>query len=385
MKKLSCRHKKFLTRKSFSAPIHKKIRYIKRKCGYNNINRHSAEQLEALSRKYGAKKHLPEVMCFDSNYEETARFLQGLREDVRVGVKAKKRAKATREYYHTNVDRLGYVDFSTANYISPTAALVLAAEYHRSKLLLGLKSYVVDMKKWNREVYSMLRDVGFLELLRVQNIEQKSQELNFDINVIKFMSGKKVEGDKIDELISLIRNQFSIKEDDSFLYLYDSVVEAMTNVIHHAYPIGEKYEIPIVKDRWWMTGFCLPDKSYFGLTFYDQGVSIPGSLPRSRMWEHIRRFLLTISGASSKGGDADDGDMIMAAMQSSRSRTREAGRGNGLVQMKDLIDTVGGGRLRILSRRGEYVYVYGGEENAVTRNVSVGGTLIEWEIWPRPQ
>ncbi len=114
---------------------------------------------------------------------------------------------------------------------------------------------------------------------------------------------------------------------------------------------------------------------------YDQGVTIPVTLPR---WEHysnwrhrIGRKLGIVPAASDT---KSDGEAIAAAVEESLTSSGEAHRGTGLAQMRDFVDQCQDGRLRIMSRCGEVVFRPGKEPEVKTYDVSVGGTLIEWSV-----
>jgi hypothetical protein len=77
--------------------------------------------------------------------------------------------------------------------------------------------------------------------------------------------------------------------------------------------------------------------------------------------------------------DPDDAEMIKAAIVLGRTRTNADNRGKGLMDLLQLIDTVGGGSIWILSRHGSYRYGDCGEA-CVNHSEFVEGTLIKWDI-----
>lgn len=71
--------------------------------------------------------------------------------------------------------------------------------------------------------------------------------------------------------------------------------------------------------------------------------------------------------------------MIAAAMQAGRTRTGLVERGKGLPIMMRLFDHVKG-HLRILSGHGEVRYTGEDKIQRISRPLSLGGTLIQWQI-----
>ena len=67
-------------------------------------------------------------------------------------------------------------------------------------------------------------------------------------------------------------------------------------------------------------------------------------------------------------------------MRFGNTQTNEAFRGQGIANMKQLIDVCGHGRLTIFSRGGRCDYT--GEERTERSSypLSVGGTLVEWVL-----
>ena len=136
--------------------------------------------------------------------------------------------------------------------------------------------------------------------------------------------------------------------------IYDGLIEAMDNCAAHAYPEDCEFRYPTEQQRWWMSGSAANGRD-LEVIFFDQGATIPGTLPHSGKGEIAGRWLqktLNLIGIEA----ADDSQRIQAAMAAGRSAIQGQGRGHGLVQMRGLVDLAASGSLRILSRRGQYIY-----------------------------
>ena len=160
--------------------------------------------------------------------------------------------------------------------------------------------------------------------------------------------------------------------------IYVGLIEAMDNCASHAYPEKHGFRYPTEQQRWWLSGSVANGRE-LEVMFFDQGATIPGTLPNSGKAEVVRRWLkrrLNLVGME----DADDGQRIQAAMEVGRSTLRDQGRGHGLIQMRELVGLAASGSLRILSRRGRYIYSTDTGETVDTLDRSIGGTLVHWRF-----
>ena len=152
--------------------------------------------------------------------------------------------------------------------------------------------------------------------------------------------------------------------------VYIAIAEALANV-RHAYPEWFRTWPYRTSHRWWASGFWEPTRKTVGLQLYDQGAGIPGTLPRQT---YFLRLLERLS------PERTDAGLIAAAMEYGRTSTGQAGRGKGLAEMADWIESSGSGFLRILSRAGEVTYRPGRKLERRNLNAEFGGTLVQWEL-----
>lgn len=127
---------------------------------------------------------------------------------------------------------------------------------------------------------------------------------------------------------------------------------------------------------WWMSAsFSIGAINSLTISFFDQGIGIPASLPRT-LGENIKSLFNILN---------DDGRMIMAATRLGRSQTKSSHRGKGLSQVKDFISSMErqNGYLRIISGSGEYLFNKRDDietETTTNRKQKLQGTLIEWQV-----
>ncbi|RVT99115.1 hypothetical protein EOD42_03130 [Rhodovarius crocodyli] len=339
---------------------------------------------------------MPANFCLDSNYAEVSAFLEKMRESLHQGMEkwiAKGRPKSN------NAIITKWFDFSTIQRITPSAALVLAAEFDRLRLIGQRGLIAIDVHKWNPDVLSTLRRLGLFEIWEMDPPSYDYLENDSDnLFIIPMRSGHEVLGQAASQLngeianvvievvkSSLIGKTYSDAEldeiwDDKAGNIYIILIEAMDNVINHAYTDDKINGLRTVK-RWWMTAAIDRLRSKLTVAIYDQGISIPVSLPYSENYPKIKGLIRDFLGVEHDiENPRHDGVAIRQATEASRSSTGEAHRGKGLAVMVSFIDKCRDGRLRILSRHGEFIHEkgLGGYVNA--HQTSMGGTLLEWEV-----
>jgi hypothetical protein len=93
-----------------------------------------------------------------------------------------------------------------------------------------------------------------------------------------------------------------------------------------------------------------------------------------------RRILAALNVVPEPSDARSDGEAISIAVEESVSSTGMSYRGHGLAQMRQFVEMCRDGYLRIMSRNGEVVFRPGLKPQVRTYDVSVGGTLIEWNV-----
>ena len=97
-----------------------------------------------------------------------------------------------------------YIDFRQIRVLSPAAALVLAAELDRwSNIMFRSRLRAIDVHEWDPEVRSLLADMGFFDLLEVEDAALPGPPRDVDTRYVKFRRGRTAEGEAIDRLRSL--------------------------------------------------------------------------------------------------------------------------------------------------------------------------------------
>ena len=91
---------------------------------------------------------LPHVMSFDDNCTKTLEAISRLRNHLLAVLTLAQRRAAMRVPKPRKPKLTGYRDFATMTHITPAAALVIAAEFERMKILTGHPPVVVNVGNW---------------------------------------------------------------------------------------------------------------------------------------------------------------------------------------------------------------------------------------------
>lgn len=263
------------------------------------------------------------------------------------------------------------IDFTGINFITPGCALVFTSELDRLRNIRGKngKLHVVDFKNWKEEIKYLLYDMGMFDLLNIKNIPvdfgKKPREK--DIIFLKFMSGNLVNPDDVltfRDILSGIIDSLPNKKK-----LKIALDEAMDNVLSHGYPDDFIQGSALKHKMWWMSASVNRKTGTLNVMFFDQGIGIPKSLPKTRP-----NLLAKILGMS-------DSAKIREATHVGISQTNQKHRGNGLPQIIEYVTSLNKKAfVRIVSDKGEYIKGNGVPEQLNDNSNGINGTLIEWQI-----
>jgi hypothetical protein len=317
---------------------------------------------------------LPSVLCLDEAYLETVGFIN----DLRIRTSRFPSGTINRQLA-THGGRRGWVrnyqDFNPLHKISPGAALLLAAEFDRARTLGGLPLAVVDASGWDSRVRATLSMLGFFDLLNLPQPPPVDDEDGFHVEPMASEMGanSKPAIERIVALFDKAGGNLALRT-----ALCGAVIDALENVAHHAYPQEQFVGIRHVPN-WWFTGAADRNNRWLILAVYDQGVTIPVTLPRRFGLESVKAAFQRWFGLPFDSANPQhDGAALDAAMRLSATSTSEHYRGKGLAKIRDVVRQCQGGQLRIVSRNGEYIFQ--GETDTVrtqSHPVALPGTYVE--------
>jgi hypothetical protein len=298
--------------------------------------------------------NFPKMFNFSQNYDESARAIIAIRKILSL-----KNARY----------KLKSIKLDLINEISTSASLVLTAEIDKWNKAVGRK-LIPETDKWQSNVKQHMTKLGFFELCRFNNTDYSDNQESAPLEIVKFLKGAckdvdkaKLLREKIEELVGS-----RIKRPP----LFQALSEAITNVTHHAYPEKQKNN-----KFWYMTASFCSTKRELKVAFYDQGIGIPSSLPKSSLWERAKSFM------NNHDLFNDHPSLIKAAVEMGRTKTDESNRGKGLQDLLDFIKQYGDGYMSILSQRGLYKFECKNRKSYIKKeslNYPIMGTLIIWSV-----
>lgn len=301
-------------------------------------------------------------MSLSSNYDETFAFILDFKKFF---------YERKRHLCEDGVRRLAFAEFADMERIGPGAGLVLAAEVHRYAQQRGKPPKMLQ-HQWAENVRQFFIELGMFELLKIDPATVGIRpSADTQRSTLKIMSGRTSQGRDVKDLILRLQGLVGSSLDHRPA-VYAAIAEALANV-SHAYPSWYKAWPYRVSRRWWATGFWNPTSKTVGLQLYDQGAGIPATLPRQPYWPRI-------IGLGRLDPERTASGLIAAALDYGRTSTGQAGRGKGLAEMANWIETTGSGFLRILSGGGEITYLPGGKVLRRDFDAPFYGTLVEWEV-----
>ncbi|ESQ92018.1 hypothetical protein ABAC460_03720 [Asticcacaulis sp. AC460] len=397
MKKLTLRYKNILLHRGQSASRNRKLKHYR---GWGSAARQPKVPTfhvsiwdggEPFTAQCNVQAHAcPSNLCLYENAGDTLKLLHKIKSGLwrvtpQTGgwVNRKKRG----------LPRIkAYFDFSTIDRLSTAAALIITSDYDRAKRISGIVPPAIDLENWGDDAFKVLYEIGFFEL--IGHVPGSHPALRYhDIDdgrfrLMQIMSGKNSNelgnvAEGISGLIDYLGSSHAVQ--DLSVEINGAVGEAMINVAKHAYPGDFRASRGFrAVGRWWVTARADRDNNTLTLVIYDQGATIPGTLPHRVWYNDIILEIKRTLGKSDASSAFMDPEFIAHSMKRGKTQTLEPGRGEGLPQMQELIDFCGTGCLRILSRSGAYIYERSHQrEPSVTKYklpMPLEGTLVEWEL-----
>ncbi len=209
-------------------------------------------------------------------------------------------------------------------------------------------------------VEQLFQHIGFLKLLGKTECRKIITADN--VRYWHYVNGISTDDvSKFKELIQSINFNEDIQSG-----LFESMSEAVTNTIQHAYE-GTKPK------KWWM--FAQNKNSLLEIAICDLGIGIPKSLRRKP--ELKERMASTLHRIKNRR----DTVLIEVATGSNRSSTQLSHRGHGLKDMLEFVKTNEIGGFRIFSAKG--AFNYSSSNKQVSRKDypnGINGTIVQWQI-----
>ncbi|WP_133118161.1 hypothetical protein [Rhizobium hidalgonense] len=324
---------------------------------------------------------LPEVFCLDENTRGTLQFLDSVWDVI---LQRSPRRPFVRKSKSAPPVVKRYLDLTTVRQISPSAALVLASLFQRAKHVNGHKLSTIDEHMWDPFVAVVLRAVGFHELLEMRPL--RSWDIDSSgLKILKFQSGREAAGEPPGRLLEALAELLPPDQKENLLIAqpYGGMFEAILNSNNWAYPEDHVWDFPVLPN-WWITGAVDTKSNEVTVCAFDQGVTIPVSLPRWTHWSPFelrgKRLIERLKLSKPIDDPSNDGIAIQLAMKIARTSSNLPQHGKGLHTMVEVVERAQRGRLRILSRNGEFIWETGQKPRSRTHDHPLRGTLVEWQL-----
>jgi hypothetical protein len=267
------------------------------------------------------------------------------------------------------------IDFTETKRMVVCGTLLFYSELCRIKKEIKKPDLLSCSPPKDETVAQVLEHLGIFAMLGCRNsvTPERTDVINW-----KIASGENTDATDVGKILES-QSKLPVSKSKK---LYRGVSEAMTNVSQHAYLNLQDDEIEFSENKgWWM--FCREEDDHIFVAICDLGVGIPVTLPKTIEKDQeesiLQKILQKLFGSKSK---YSDGELIQAAIEVKRSRTKKRYRGKGLLDMIKAIETTDG-RLAILSNKGGYLYNVSGNtpsENVKNYKDSIKGTLILWSL-----
>lgn len=233
-----------------------------------------------------------------------------------------------------------------------------------------------------RVVDSVLNRLGFYAALGFKQFQSREMA---NVKCWDIIRGVKVNSDAAGQMLQAVEASLVQRTSGKAQRLFGPLVEAMNNVVEHAYYPSIWRGVQPTGHRWWCFTALVADK--LTVLIGDKGVGIPATLEQTQP-----KGLLDLLKQKVGGVFSSDADYIMAAMDVKRTRTSLSYRGNGGKDLKSAIEKIPNSRLTVISNKGVYRYHHvarNGNESALKESresseQSIAGTIVEWSI-PLPK
>lgn len=204
-----------------------------------------------------------------------------------------------------------------------------------------------------------------------------------------------------EEIVDFIKlkiyNNDLTTDDESILS--EAVMEAVENVLVHAYPsLQASSETQVANNivkgrRWWLVCDVVKDQLY--LAIMDAGVGIPKTVKHKNWFEkafkeeypELYQEIYTQLGVGERflekfniKPNITDANFINISMTGDLSSIEQQGRGQGSKSIKSLVSDNNIGKLWVFSGKGLYLFKKDGDKELYNLPGAIKGTLIQWNI-----
>ena len=326
IKNLKNRTKKKLAKKAQRTRVYKR-NYIQKQLSIQQNEKKLIEE----NGNYKIPFKIPKIFSLIDNSNETIDFFNNILQYIK-----NKYNKGNRLFF----------DMSDVEYVSNDALMYLIAIIKNTKIKFNSSG---NLPK-NKDCRNLVIESGFLDYLNTL----KELELTTTTNKLRIRIGNNINREVAKSICDFFIDSCGIPR-IKCKFMYDIIIELMTNTIQHA------YNNSMLISYWYV--FLERSDNIVKMVFLDTGDGIPETL-RKNWLEKIK--LLNVK---------DDCELIQSALNGDfRTRTEQKYRGKGLPKIYKYYKEGKIKNLKIISRHG----VISSNNNNLKSKLQ--GTLFSWEI-----
>ncbi|OKP25305.1 hypothetical protein [Serratia liquefaciens] len=270
------------------------------------------------------------------------------------------------------------INFRNTESLKACAMVVLYAHIDSFQRMTGDKNIITLTPCGNNRTNKMFSDCGVWGLTHFQKFS------NIDalgLPVVSSVAGASKDPQVNQEARATIKQVLNFIKEKIYggnispqeaQNLYAAVTESISNVGLHAYSSEEQFKdfLGIAGKRWWIFTRLIEDQMF--ILIYDMGEGIPLTLVKRDIFSVIFQMFRPET----------DADKIHAAVQYGETRMKSDKHGKGLPDIRRFVLDNPLGELHIFSGMGRYSYYSSSKkEEKLDYKFSVGGTLIQWNIF----
>lgn len=242
-----------------------------------------------------------------------------------------------------------FFDMSKVESVSNDALMYLTAIIKNTKVRYNSGGNLPE----NQICKKLVMDSGFLNYMNTR----KELELSTDTNKLQIRMGNEIDRNVTKTICNFLIEKCNISK-AKCTFLYDILIELMTNTIQHAYTNN------VLLSYWYV--FLERKEDIINIVFLDTGEGIPQTIKKK--WFEKMKIL----------GVKDDYELIQSALLGEfRTRTEQKYRGKGLPKIYQYNNEGKIKNLNIISRNGCF---NSDNTNNIVLTDKLQGTLFLWEI-----
>lgn len=279
----------------------------------------------------------PSVFSFINNIEETALMFGDL-------IEAMKSSPYKKRFFFDSSD----VENITTDVLVYIIAVIRNMKCNKTKQYTFAGNLPIDM-----EARKIFEESGLYKY-----VQTKSGILPSNSEKMQIITGKKTDSLLASQICKFVMEKFNVDK-IHIQFLYVTIIELMSNVVHHAYNDKEEIMYPC----WYL--YAEYNRGKIRFVFVDTGLGIATTV-RKRILENFV---------------TNDADLIESAFAGEfRTETKQPNRGLGLPKLKDFATDKKFSDFYVISGNGGYKYKDSGCFEKINLNNKVYGTIYVFEV-----